>query len=538
MSKSRNVADIIKQPFTTTLGTSNYRAGVNAGNSIASGGNYNVTVGDEAGTAISTGDGNTAVGYNALVSEDEGNQNTAIGHNALANLNSGTNYNVAVGSGAGTQVTTGAANTFLGGIAGQFVSTASSSTFVGYSAGLGITGAKLTGGDNTAVGRDAGLLLQGGANGNSLFGRNSGDAITTGSRITAIGYGALSAETTGTRATAVGYFALAVQNKAAESHNTAVGYNSSGAVSSGDHNTSMGYGSLDDCDDGNFNTAIGSSTLSANCGSSNTAVGDHAGNAFTGSGSTFLGATAGQFTTSADYCTFVGHQAGLGISGTPLTGNDNTAVGHNAGLKLQGAAVNNTLIGKGAGDDIADADGNTCLGYAAGGGISTGQYNTSLGLVSMTGAVYTGQYNISLGYNAHPAAAGTSGQCTLGDGSISDLRCNDQSISALSDERDKTNIVDSPYGLDFINATKPRQFLWDARDVNVKNGSTRLGFIAQELLVAADGNNDVLNLVMEDNPEKLEAKYGNLLPIMVKAIQELSAKNDALEARITALEGA
>ena len=232
----------------------------------------------------------------------------------------------------------------------------------------------------------------------------------------------------------------------------------------------------------------------------------------------------------------MGVAAGTGAG--VLTGNDNTAVGHNAGLKLQGAAINNTLIGKGAGDDIADADGNTCLGYAAGGGISTGQYNTSLGLVSMTGAVYTGNYNLSLGYAAVPAAVDTSGQCTLGDANIADLRCNDQSIAALSDERDKTNIVDSPYGLAFINSTKPRQFLWDARDANVKNGSTRLGFIAQELLVAADGNNDVLNLVMEDNPEKLEAKYGNLLPIMVKAIQELSAKNDALEARITALEGA
>ena len=42
---------------------------------------------------------------------------------------------------------------------------------------------------------------------------------------------------------------------------------------------------------------------------------------------------------------------------------------------------------------------------------------------------------------------------------------------------------------------------------------------------------------MDDNPDKLEAKYGNLLPILVKALQELSAKNDALEARITTLEG-
>jgi hypothetical protein len=51
-------ADII----TASAGTSNFRAGVNAGNSIIAGGNYNVVVGDEAGTAITTGDYNVAVG--------------------------------------------------------------------------------------------------------------------------------------------------------------------------------------------------------------------------------------------------------------------------------------------------------------------------------------------------------------------------------------------------------------------------------------------------------------------------------------------
>ncbi len=39
-------ADII----TASAGTSNFRAGVNAGDAIQSGGNFNVVVGDEAGT--------------------------------------------------------------------------------------------------------------------------------------------------------------------------------------------------------------------------------------------------------------------------------------------------------------------------------------------------------------------------------------------------------------------------------------------------------------------------------------------------------
>ena len=63
MTKASDTANILKQPFTNTLGTSNYRAGVNAGDTIASGGNYNVTIGDDAGTAITTGDNNVAIGF-------------------------------------------------------------------------------------------------------------------------------------------------------------------------------------------------------------------------------------------------------------------------------------------------------------------------------------------------------------------------------------------------------------------------------------------------------------------------------------------
>ena len=51
------------------------------------------------------------------------------------------------------------------------------------------------------------------------------------------------------------------------------------------------------------------------------------------------------------------------------------------------------------------------------------------------------------------------------------------------------------------------------------------GFIAQELDEAqTTANTEWLNLVLKDNPEKWEATPGNLLPIMVKAIQELKLK--------------
>ena len=75
---------------TASAGTSNTRLGTNAGNSIASGGNYNVTIGDEAGTAITTGDGNTAVGYGALDAVTTASNNTAFGYNSLTANTSGT----------------------------------------------------------------------------------------------------------------------------------------------------------------------------------------------------------------------------------------------------------------------------------------------------------------------------------------------------------------------------------------------------------------------------------------------------------------
>ena len=48
---------------------------------------------------------------------------------------------------------------------------------------------------------------------------------------------------------------------------------------------------------------------------------------------------------------------------------------------------------------------------------------------------------------------------------------------------------------------------------------------------------DYLQLVLKDNPEKLEASYGKLVPALVKAIQEQTALITALTARIETLEG-
>jgi len=150
-----------------------------------------------------------------------------------------------------------------------------------------------------------------------------------------------------------------------------------------------------------------------------------------------------------------------------------------------------------------------------------------------------------IGYNAEPSSGSATNQITLGNGSVTSLRCAVTTITALSDARDKKNIRDLPLGLDFIAKLKPRQYNWDKRewyDDNKSDGSKMqkeptAGFIAQELdEVQTKNNAEWLNLVLKNNPDKLEATPGNLLPVMVKAIQELKEENDRLKKDFVRLE--
>ena len=46
-----------------------------------------------------------------------------------------------------------------------------------------------------------------------------------------------------------------------------------------------------------------------------------------------------------------------------------------------------------------------------------------------------------------------------------------------------------------------------------------------------------MNMVLKDNPDRLEAAPGKILPIVIKALQELDEKYNQLSARIAILEG-
>ena len=129
----------------------------------------------------------------------------------------------------------------------------------------------------------------------------------------------------------------------------------------------------------------------------------------------------------------------------------------------------------------------------------------------------------------------------LGNNSITALRCQQSSISSLSDERDKKDIVDSGYGLEFIKSIRPVVYTWDMRDTddtNPNQGKIRLGFIAQELAVAYDNGayNDIITLVDKSSDYRLGVREGKLIPILTKAVQELSAKMDTMQEEINNLK--
>ena len=587
----RNVAigfsALQNQNFTSSTDAYNTAVGYSAGTAITTGIN-NTIIGGLAGDALTTGEDNTALGYNALTSAQADSRNTAIGRGALAGQNgAGTAYNTALGYNAGGAVTTGAQNTIIGGLAGDALTTGSNNVAVGRSA----LSAEQEGGRNTAIGYAA--LLRQNTTGfayntaigyntgenittgtdNTIIGGLAGDALTTGSLNVAVGKAALGSEDTGSASVAVGHAALMNQDGTGSIYNVAVGHNAGIAVTTGIQNTIIGGLAGDSLTDANNNVAIGYLALTTETsGGNNVAIGVTA--LQQSNGGTYnvaIGRDSGQQVTTGEQNTFVGAQSGDAVT----TGDNNVAIGYNAlgsetigngsvaigafALEDQqsgaGAIILNTAVGYEAGKNIdggpGNGDHNTAIGGKALDNETTGQENTAVGVDALGGqdgadnntalgwragyTTTTGSNVTLIGYNALASTGTVSNEITLGDTNVTALRCAVTSITSLSDERDKSDIKDLTYGLELIDSLKPKEFVWDNRAeiddegnefYSANKGKKDFGFIAQEVKELDD---DTLRLVYDENPERLEMSYGKLVPILVKAIQELSAKVKILE---------
>lgn len=89
-----------------------------------------------------------------------------------------------------------------------------------------------------------------------------------------------------------------------------------------------------------------------------------------------------------------------------------------------------------------------------------------------------------------------------------------------SDQRLKKNIIDASGALSSVNAIKVRSFDWKSDGSHVD-----YGYIAQELLEVVP---EAVS-VPTDSEEMMGVDFGRLTPRLVKAIQELTARLEALE---------
>ncbi len=462
-------------------------------------GSNNTAMGGDAGNALTTGSGsNTLIGSRAGISITTAVNNVAIGRNSLdANVTSGNN--VAVGSSSGSNAT-GADNTFVGDAAGGSVTTGSNLTVIGRNAQASSATAtnEITLG-NTSVTSLRIPGLQSGASAN--------DVLTfDGTDITLAAPAAADPITSSLDIGPTKTIKLDAVSPLG-TRNSFLGENAGVNNTTGDSNVAIGFGALENNTTGNENIAIGRAALDAGSGGSNVAIGGNA-----------ASSTAG----GNNVC--IGSGAAANMSGFS---SENVIIGRAAGNGSVSSASNSVIIG-----DVACLSNVPSSSVAIGAsamGSTSGADNTAVGQGAGTG-IGTGTNNTCLGHNADPSTSGVSNEITLGDAAVATLRCNTQSITSLSDARDKKDVEDANIGLDFINDLRPVKFVWDTRD-GKKKDIKEVGFIAQELdeVQQKHGVEDHLQLVLKNNPDKLEASQGKLIPILVQAIKDLKKEIDELK---------
>jgi hypothetical protein len=241
---------------------------------------------------------------------------------------------------------------------------------------------------------------------------------------------------------------------------------------------------------------------------------------------TFIGPSSGNSLSIGQENTFLGWSACSGMS----NGSNNVVLGANAGAFGAQQIGDSILIGRRCADFLDSGVGNIIIG--------TKDDNYGPNYPISVWGTFNGDNNIMIGKNVRPSNfSGVNNEITLGNSSHTVLRCNVTTITSLSDERDKKEIETLPVGLEFVEKLKPVKFVWNDREDENKRDIVDFGFIAQDLKATQEEENaSFLNLVYESNPDKLEASYGKLLPILVKAIQEMSTEIKSLKEEILTLK--
>lgn len=267
--------------------------------------------------------------------------------------------------------------------------------------------------------------------------------------------------------------------------------------------------------------------------------------------------------------TMIGYQAGYGVT----SGFSNIGIG-SATLYNNTTGTFNTAIGKGSLYNNIGGLANTAIGVEALILNTSGGANVGIGCWALE-ANTTGSNNVALGNNSlrykvdgtdnsnysnscgvgYDSRVSASYQVQLGGSSTTTYAFG--SVQDRSDERDKADIRDTVLGLDFINALHPVDFKWDMRDdyhvvdeetgeiVHLeKDGSKKRnryhhGLIAQEVKAVLDAQGvdfgGYQDHSVNGGSDVRSIGYAELIGPLIKAVQELSTRVQAMNTKLTQL---
>ncbi|HVX49304.1 MAG TPA: T9SS type A sorting domain-containing protein [Chitinophagaceae bacterium] len=379
-------------------------------------------------------------------------------------------------------------------------------------------------------------------------------------------------------------------NSVSGTFNTGLGHSALTSNTIGSGNVALGSEALFNNNEGYNNTACGTYALSNNIsGYNNTAVGDGA----------LFGNITGKENTASGYFALASNTIGVKNTASGLfsmysntTGSGNTAYGALA-MYSNKEGLDNLAFGASALYSNASGGGNLAIGYQAL-YYSNSFYNTAIGVQALyhnengafnialgLGALYnnvSGNNNTACGYYSgvntntlyntttlgYGAVATASNQVHIGNSAVTSIG-GFTNWTNISDVRVKTNIKENVPGLSFINKLKPITYTLslDAADKIIqapvikdlqgkvieptqeqlttrktKEQIVYTGFAAQDVEKAAKSlNYDFSGVDAPKNDKDLYGlRYSEFVVPLVKAVQELSAKNDALEEENKQLE--
>lgn len=350
-----------------------------------------------------------------------------------------------------------------------------------------------------------------------------------------------------------------------------LGFNCLPLTSTGDNNIAIGHSCLQNNITGYNNIAIGQSGLQDNTtGYCNIGIGLNAlSNVIASANNVAIGVEA-LFNQNTSFLNgqniAIGSQSmynsnsgfnsvAIGLSSlfSVVSSGSNTAVGYNSLFNTTSGG--NTGIGASAGALISSGEQNVAVGSSSLGGVTTGSNNTGIG--TGTSANTSASFVTLVG-----AFATYSGSNTIRMGRASTDTLRGYNYTADSDIRLKEDVETIPIGLDFIKKLRPVFYKWKDRTfvtgeerVKQKYKRKHAGFIADEVgdllkeegvdfgvyqdPAVALGIKEPIEIDFDNYKEPADLKglaEQQFIPVLVKALQELSAKVEQLEAQIQALQ--